>query len=222
MPFLAHGEALGVLHLRAPDETSARTFEESTQQLAHVVADSVALTWANLTLRETLRQQAIRDPLTGLFNRRFMEESLVRELQRAARNRQSVSLIMMDIDRFKQLNDRFGHNTGDAALRALGRLLQTCSRESDIPCRYGGDEFLLILPEASLEIARQRAEQLRDSFRQMKFGLDRDPLGLATLSLGVAAYPQHGEVFGAVLRAADAALYRAKSDGRDRTSVAPG
>ncbi len=180
----------------------------------------MALTWANLALRETLRQQAIRDPLTGLFNRRFMEESLARELNRAARNRQSVGMIMMDVDHFKRINDRFGHETGDAVLRAIGHLLQSSSRGSDIPCRYGGEEFLLILPEASLAVTRQRAEQLQDRLRQLDFGLESEKPGPVTLSLGVAAYPQHGEVLEAVLRAADAALYQAKREGRDRTVVA--
>jgi diguanylate cyclase (GGDEF)-like protein len=220
MPLMARGQALGLLHLRAPDENRARVLDVSTEQLAQVVADSVALTWANLTLRETLRQQAIRDPLTNLYNRRFMEESLVRELHRAARSHQSVSLIMMDIDHFKQVNDRFGHAIGDEVLRQLGRHVQDSSRGSDIPCRYGGEEFLLIMPEATLEIAGRRAEQIRERFRQMKFGLESGALGQVTMSLGVAAFPQHGEVMEAVLRAVDAALYRAKTEGRDRTSVA--
>jgi diguanylate cyclase (GGDEF)-like protein/PAS domain S-box-containing protein len=220
IPLMALDQPLGMLHLRATDDTSARTLEESAQQLGHVVADSLALTWANLMLRETLRQQAIRDPLTGLFNRRFMEESLARELHRAARLHQGVSLIMMDIDHFKQVNDRFGHETGDAVLRALGLLLLDSSRGSDIPCRYGGEEFLLILPEASIEIAGQRAEQIRERFRHIELGVGSRPVGQVSLSLGVAAYPQHGDVFEAVLRAADAAMYRAKTEGRDRTTVA--
>ena len=220
MPLMARDQALGLLHLRVTNATRARVFDESAKQLAHVVADGVALTWANLTLRETLRQQAIRDPLTDLYNRRFMEESLLRELHRAARVHQSVSLIMMDIDHFKQVNDRLGHAIGDEVLRELGRLLQDTSRGSDIPCRYGGEEFLLIMPEASVEIAGQRAEQIRERFRQMKFGVAGDALGPVTLSLGVAAFPQNGEVMEAVLRAVDAALYQAKSEGRDRTSVA--
>ena len=220
MPLWAQGRSIGLLSLCAPDEASAQSFSASIQQLARVVADSGALTWANLALRATLREQAIRDPLTGLFNRRFMEESLTRELHRAARNRQSVGVIMMDIDGFKQINDRFGHEAGDGVLRAIGQLLQTATRGSDIPCRYGGEEFLLILPEASLVVTHARAEQIRERCRQIEFNATDGKIGPVPMSLGVAAYPQHGDALEVVLRAADAALYQAKVDGRDRTALA--
>ncbi len=220
IPLMNLDQPLGVLHVRAPDAHGAQGFDLSTQHLARVVADNVALTWANLALRESLRQQAIRDPLTGLFNRRFMEESLARELNRALRGGQSVGMIMMDVDRFKQINDRLGHDGGDVVLRAVGRLLQSYCRPSDIACRFGGEEFLLILPEASLDITSRRAEQLRAAVQHMDFGVDGQHLGPISLSFGVAAYPRHGEDLESVVRAADSALYAAKNAGRDRVVVA--
>jgi len=221
MPLIVQGQPLGIVHLRAPAAANSLPFADALLQVVRVVADSLALTWANLTLRDTLRQQAIRDPLTGLFNRRFMEESLARELQRAQRLHQSVGMIMLDVDHFKQVNDHFGHEAGDSVLRAIGRLLHDSSRGSDIPCRFGGEEFLLIMPDAPVEICHQRADQIRRAFADMQFEVSGGQAVRATLSLGVAAYPQHGDVLEAVVRAADGALYQAKESGRDRTVIAP-
>ncbi len=141
-------------------------------------------------------------------------------MHRAARNRQTVGMIVMDIDGFKQINDRLGHEAGDGVLRSSGQLLQTATRGSDIPCRYGGEEFLLILPEASWAVTHARAEQIRERCRQIEFDATDGKIGPVTLSLGVASYPQHGDGLEVVLRTADAALYRAKVDGRDRTVLA--
>jgi diguanylate cyclase (GGDEF)-like protein len=216
---LAQGQPVGLLHWRsAPGGAGA--FDEPTQLLAQSVADGLALTWTNLSLREALRQEAIRDPLTGLYNRRFMEESLLREMRRAQRGGQTVAVILLDVDRFKQVNDRFGHEAGDMLLRALGTLLQASSRGSDIACRYGGEEFVLILPETSLETAQQRAEQIREKFRSLKVAVQPDEAPTTSASLGVAGYPLHSDSPEGLLRAADAALYEAKRAGRNRTRVA--
>jgi diguanylate cyclase (GGDEF)-like protein len=209
-----------VLHLSAPAGAAGRTLDEGQEQFARVVADSVAQALANLALRETLRQQAIRDPLTNLFNRRYMEASLERELLRAARNHQSVSVIMLDVDHFKQVNDRHGHSTGDAVLRQLGRYLNEHIRGGDIACRYGGEEFTLILPETTLAQARQRAEQHRQEFKALTLLGDQHEAGALTISLGVATFPEQGDTAEQVLQAADAALYRAKHNGRNRVEVA--
>ncbi len=221
LPLLAHGETLGILHLQSASGTDKHPFDDTQQQLASIVADSVALALANLKLRETLRQQSIRDPLTDLFNRRYMEETLERELHRAARSQKPLGIIMMDVDHFKRINDTHGHNTGDAVLRQLGHFLKEHTRASDIACRFGGEEFTLILPDASLEQTRLRAEEylkgFRDFFLQHEGGVLIDS---PTLSIGVAAYPDHGSTSEDVLRAADAALYRAKHEGRDRIAVA--
>jgi diguanylate cyclase (GGDEF)-like protein len=190
------------------------------QQLAVTVARQISLSLANLKLYESLQHQSIRDPLTGLFNRRYLEESLTREIHRASRDRQSLGIIMLDVDHFKRYNDTFGHEAGDAVLRELGLFLKKHIRSSDIACRYGGEEFMLILPEASLEHSIERAEQLREGIKHLNLEHHRQPLGGITLSLGVAVFPDCGLTGEAVIRAADAALYRAKIQGRDRTVAA--
>jgi diguanylate cyclase (GGDEF)-like protein len=226
VPMMAQGEPLGVLHLQGglsgpsqPDGSPGRV-RESQHRLAVSVAEHIALALANLKLQETLRSQAIRDPLTGLFNRRYMEESLEREVRRAARSGTPLGIIMLDIDRFKRFNDAFGHEAGDALLGALGNFLRAHIRAEDIACRYGGEEFTLILPDASLDATRERAEQLREAVKELNVLHRGGSLGPVTLSLGVAVFPDHGSTGEAVLLAADGALYRAKHAGRDRVVVA--
>jgi diguanylate cyclase (GGDEF)-like protein len=220
VPLVAQGETLGVLHLRAmapaPGGVSRPAISESCQSLAITVAEHLALSLGNLKLQETLRLQAIRDPLTGLFNRRFMVETLERELYRMHRKGSSLAVIMMDIDHFKHFNDTFGHSAGDALLSALGRMMSSKVRKEDVACRYGGEEFTLILPEMSLETACNRAEELRQSVHGLHLEHHGQSLGTITISLGVAVFPQHGEDPEALLGAADAALYEAKHAGRDR------
>ncbi len=227
VPMVAQGECLGVLHLRwsqvALDQQSDPP--ESRKRLAMALADSFALLFSNMKLHVSLKEQSIRDHLTGLFNRRYLEESLEREVHQATRTGAPIGVTMLDVDHFKNFNDTFGHATGDEILRILGHYFLEHVREGDIPCRYGGEEFALILPGASLEVAQRRAEGLREGALALgKELLDRlaqnhDPL---TLSLGVAAFPQHGLNGRAVLRVADAALYRAKQSGRNKVVVAEG
>ncbi|HET6381981.1 MAG TPA: diguanylate cyclase [Armatimonadota bacterium] len=216
VPLMAQNESLGVLHLF---HSEPGRMTEAVQRLARTAAEQISMALGNLKLQETLRAQSIRDPLTGLFNRRYMEASLERELHRAERNRRTVGIIMVDIDHFKHFNDVFGHNAGDAVLRELGRFLCTSIRSEDIACRYGGDEFMLILPDATLEETCRRADQLRDGVKRLHVEQHRQPLGPITLSLGGAVYPHHGGAADAVLRAADTALYRAKHAGRDRVAA---
>ena len=194
-------------------------FSEAKEQLATAVAEQIALALSNLKLRETLRQQSVRDPLTGLYNRRFLEETLDRELARLERKNLPLSLIMIDVDNFKNFNDTFGHEAGDAVLRDLGGILQRHVRGGDIACRYGGEEFTIVLPEASLEIGRQRAEMLREAVHELRLVHDGKSLGAVTLSLGVACFPEHGRRREHLLQAADAALYEAKNGGRNRVVV---
>lgn len=216
IPMMAQGETLGMMCLTAK-ETGKLT--KAKKQLAVTVAEQIALSLANLQLRETLRNQSIRDPLTGLFNRRYMEKSLQQELYRAERHQKSLGIIMLDIDHFKSFNDNFGHEAGDIVLQELGKFLQNSIRKSDIACRYGGEELMLILPEASLEITEQRAEQIRLGVKQLRVQYGRQYLGQITISLGVACFPEQGLSGDAVIQAADSALYRAKKQGRDRTVV---
>lgn len=190
-------------------------------QLMEAFASHLALAMTNLCLREELREQSIRDPLTNLFNRRYLEESLQREFRRAQRLQQPVGIIMMDIDHFKRFNDTYGHEAGDAVLQMLGTFLQTRVREEDIACRYGGEEFTLILPGASLEVTWMRAEALRVGLKALPpVDYQEQVLDHMTVSLGVASFPEHGTDEASVLRAADQALYQAKAAGRDRVCIA--
>lgn len=170
--------------------------------------------------QHALLEQSVRDHLTGLFNRRYMEATLERELLRAIRKDLPLGLIMLDVDDLKRFNDTWGHAAGDEALRQLGSLLLNQVRGEDIPCRYGGDEFILILPDASPEVTLQRAEQIAKLARWSYLKLDGQTLSAVTLSIGVAVFPEHGETSTAILKAADAALYRAKHAGRNRVSMA--
>lgn len=216
VPMMAQGEALGVLYL-----TGAKgLLTKAKQQLAITVAEQIALALANLKLHEALQQQSIRDPLTSLFNRRYLEESLEREVSRAERKEQSLGIIMLDVDHFKRFNDTFGHDAGDTLLRELGLFLTKNIRGSDIACRFGGEEFLIILPEASLEVTVQRAELIREGIKHLNLHNRNQQLGTITVSLGVAIFPQNGMTGEIVIQAADTALYQAKALGRDRVIVA--
>lgn len=218
----AQDKALGVLCVASPHggRASAQGLTETKQRLAEAVAAQLGLGLANVQLREVLRIQSIHDPLTGLFNRRYMEETLDREVHRARRSGRPMSILMLDVDSFKQQNDAFGHEGGDAVLRELGRLLQASLRKEDIPCRYGGEEFVLVLPDAGLAGAARRAEQLCAAVRRLSIPYEGRMIGPITVSIGVAAFPEHGNDARAVIQAADSALYQAKRDGRDRVSVA--
>jgi diguanylate cyclase (GGDEF)-like protein/PAS domain S-box-containing protein len=220
VPLIAQGETLGVFHLRlgAPAAGPTPALAAVRDQVALTVAEDLALALANLRLRETLRSQAIRDPLTGLFNRRYLEETMERELNRVKRQETSLAVIMMDLDHFKEYNDTFGHSAGDELLSALGILLKSQIRGEDIACRYGGEEFLVILPGARMEIALERAENLRLAVKEMH--LHFQGLKPTSLSLGVAVYPDHGDTGLQLIRSADAALYQAKQAGRDRVMAA--
>jgi diguanylate cyclase (GGDEF)-like protein len=216
VPLIIQGEARGVIHLLVAGEQSIRNWE----QLAITLAERIALALANLELQETLRYQAIRDPLTGLFNRRYMEETLSRELRRSVRFKRPLGVIMLDIDHFKQFNDDFSYAAGDLLLQALGNFLQDSLRHGDVICRYGGEEFVLILPEASLEDTHKRAEHIRTGVTGLQIQHRGVSLGTITMSLGVAACPEHGEDPESILQAVDTALHKAKAAGRNHLVVA--
>ena len=225
-PIMGQGEVLGMLHVqlgtaqaREPAPVRQRLLE-SQQAWALTVTEHIALALANLKLRETLRGQAVRDSLTGLYNRRYMEQALEREILRAARNKRTVGVIMLDLDNFKLFNDSHGHEAGDTLLRVLGDFLVTHVRAEDIACRYGGEEFVVILPEAPLAMSRSRAEELWKGVQGLSVNYHGELLRGVTVSAGVASYPAHGATMAALLRAADAAMYDAKRQGRDRIQVA--
>jgi diguanylate cyclase (GGDEF)-like protein len=227
VPMVAHGETLGVLHLRyGPDnhgnpEVDQNT-RESQKRLAVAAASQIAVSLANLRLRETLRDQSIRDPLTGLFNRRHMQESLGKELQRAKRKERSLAIIFLDLDHFKHFNDVFGHDAGDTVLQSMADIFRSHFRKEDTICRYGGEEFAIILPESSTQNAYARAESLRVATKDLKLvhrGVLLDPV---TLSMGIAGFPDHGQSAQELLDRADKCLYQSKAEGRDRVTLATG
>ena len=226
VPLMAQGESLGVFHLRMPRGQSAETaasedgLSEAKQRLTISFVERIALALANLNLRETLRNQSIRDALTGLLNRRYLDESLDREIRRASRKARSVGAIMMDLDHFKSVNDTFGHDAGDTVLREMGNFLQQNTRKEDIACRYGGEEFLIILTDTTLDGLQQRAEHLRTAVKTLHVTHRGQLLNALTMSVGVASFPEHASTAETLLRAADSALYRAKHEGRDRVVLA--
>jgi diguanylate cyclase (GGDEF)-like protein/PAS domain S-box-containing protein len=217
IPLIASGETIGVLHVEGAGDD---LFSENVQDLGRTLAEHLSLSLSNLRLRETLRSQSIRDALTGLFNRRYMEESLARELPRAVRKHSPVGIVMLDIDHFKDFNDIYGHEAGDMVLRELGELLQKQIRSEDIACRFGGEEFILILPEANQEVTVKRADQIREVVKTMRLENRGQSLGVISVSIGVAIYPNHSSTSEGILKKADEALYRAKHNGRDRVEVA--
>ncbi len=223
IPMVAQGASVGVLSIDDLCFCNGRRQSNGCERrlkLAKTLAEQISLAFANLTLRETLKYQSVRDPLTGLFNRRYMEEALNRELLRAARKATPVSVVMLDIDHFKRFNDTHGHDAGDMVLREFGSLLRLQVRGGDFACRYGGEEFLLIMSETDSETACQRVETLRARVATMPVRLRGETLEPITLSMGVAEFPTHGNSADQMISAADGALYRAKREGRDRVVVA--
>src|SRR5207245_10354444 len=214
------GETLGLLHLRRVKEESNPSenagLMESYLNPAVTVAEETSLALANLRAHESLHEQSIRDSLTGLYNRRFLEKFLLLELARWDRKKHPLSVITMDIDHFKRINDALGHGAGDIVLRRVGLLLQGFVRQSDIACRVGGEEFSVLLPEASMQIATQRAENIRRAVQELKLKYAEHTLAAITISLGVSAFPDHGTTPAALLHAADQALYDAKYRSEER------
>jgi diguanylate cyclase (GGDEF)-like protein len=224
LPMMALGETLGLLYVQgiASVEDQPGFFSDTRMRLLQTTASQIASSIANLNLRAALHSQSIRDPLTGLYNRRYLEETMQREEMRAKRSGQPLSIVMADIDHFKQYNDTQGHQAGDSLLQAFGEALAQVVRDEDIACRYGGEEFMLILPGASLERAVERAEQARAAVARLRVRQGGRPLPDVTASFGVACFPAQGDHWQDVLRKADAALYQAKRDGRNRTVAAGG
>ena len=226
VPMMAQGHTLGSLYIEfagtelAAHSNGSENLRASLQLLATSVAGQTAMTLASLTLRQKLQEQSIRDPLTDLFNRRFMDESLETEMLRATRNIRPLSVILIDIDHFKGFNDTFGHEAGDRVLQSVADLLRTFFRASDICCRYGGEEFAVILPDSSLQNAVVRAAALRTEVKRLSLNYNNQTLGSITISMGVAAFPEHGSSPDALLKAADRCLYESKAKGRDVVTAA--
>jgi diguanylate cyclase (GGDEF)-like protein len=227
IPLIANGDAIGILSIQNDDPLSSLSDPEPDsgafarrRQLAAAVAEHLAVAIANLNLREDLRLQAVRDPLTGLYNRRYMQEFLDRELHSARRKHRPVAVIMLDLDHFKRYNDNYGHSAGDDALAMVGETLLRSVRAEDVACRYGGEEFALILPECSLQQATVRAEAIRKRLREYSVQPDRKLKDGLTVSIGVAAFDETTDRVDLLLKFADDALYQAKHTGRNRVVVA--
>lgn len=220
VPMLSGGELQGLLHLRFAAATDADADVESLQQISASIAGHLSMRLAAIALREDLQHQSTRDPLTNLFNRRYMEETLLRELKRCQRTSKPLAVLAADLDRFKAINDRHGHDGGDAVLREVAAVLQRHSRASDVACRAGGEEFVLLLVDMGIENAIVRAEAVRLAI--LALGAEDAPAAFRglSISIGVAAFPEHAQEPAALLRSADRALYRAKDHGRNRVEVA--
>jgi diguanylate cyclase (GGDEF)-like protein len=220
-PIVAYGDTLGLIYVQCQDAAgmaSLRTTMVATRQLLQLTAMAIA----SMRLRNKLEHQSIRDPLTSLFNRSFMEIALDRELSRAQRRSSLLAVFMLDVDHFKAFNDTHGHAAGDAVLKSVADVCQKTIRNEDIACRYGGEEFTIILPDVTAETAYARAEKIRRAIGELRVFEGKEFFGEVTVSVGVALYPEDGTTAEVLLRKADQALYRAKQQGRDQVSIAEG
>jgi diguanylate cyclase (GGDEF)-like protein len=218
VPLITHDEVVGLVHLEGLAREAAARAEQ--EQLAVTVAEQLALALGNARLRESLRRQSVLDPLTGLFNRRYFDETLRRELARSRRMASPLSLVVLDVDHFKHVNDGFGHAAGDAVLRAIAQLVRQSIRYCDVACRYGGEELVILMPDCAQPDAARRAEALRADIAGAPPMNDGAGPDIITASFGVAEYPLHGADADALFLAADQAMYRAKREGRNRVVLA--
>jgi diguanylate cyclase (GGDEF)-like protein len=223
-PLVARGRTLGLLYIEQGNYSGSKAHAQMEnkydQHIAATAAKLSALSLANIQHHESLKNFAIYDSLTGLFNRRYMEETLKREISRVTRNKEPLGLIMIDIDHFKQFNDTYGHTAGDMLLKSIGDFFRDGIRREDIACRYGGEEFVLILPGSSLENTFRRAEQLHEYIKRVRVRHRGGFISSVQVSMGVVVFSEHGNSAELLLESADKALYKAKSLGRNRIVVA--
>jgi diguanylate cyclase (GGDEF)-like protein len=217
-PIIAHGNTLGILYVQCESDAVVQSVHHRIDGLRQLV-QITGMAVATLNLRTKLEHQSIRDSLTGLFNRHFMQISLERELSRAARRNQTLAIFMLDVDHFKQFNDAHGHAAGDAVLKEIAHIFQTSVRAEDVACRYGGEEFTILLPDVTVKAACERAERILEAVANLRVAVDMQTYGDLTISIGVAFYPSDGETAELLLRRADEALYRSKRTGRNRMSI---
>jgi diguanylate cyclase (GGDEF)-like protein len=218
VPITARGQTVGLLAISGGDPDSLEADGE-TRRTAITLSEQVALALVNLDLRERLENQALRDTLTNLYNRRYLEEASERELNRADRLGTALSIIAIDIDHFKRFNDQHGHAAGDEVLKRVSLYLMEGCRATDLVCRLGGEELLIMLPDTDLDGAAAMAEKLRDDVSHLRIRWHSGELPPVTVSMGVACYPQHARKFAVLHSLADEALYRAKQNGRNQVCV---
>lgn len=217
IPFLAHGETVGLMHLEALDHVTSEQFA-TQRKLAQMCAEQISLAIANVRMRDELHHQAIRDVLTGLYNRRHMMDTLRRRIE--TRRAEPFAIISIDVDYFKKFNDNHGHDAGDTVLRSIGEAMIASVNGSEIACRMGGEELMILLPDVTLETAMARAEALRETVAALKVRYSEKELPQITISIGVSQFPLHGTTPPEVIRAADEALYIAKDTGRNQVVAA--
>ena len=215
LPLVVQGETLGLFYLDIP-EGMTQKHVISWRKLTVTVSEGIKLSLSNLKLREIMREQATLDPLTGLFNRRYLNDTLPRELNYARRQNTKTSIAMLDIDHFKKFNDTFGHEAGDLMLHELGLVLSETNRKSDIACRFGGEEFVLVLLDSPQEASRQHLEMICMRVKELQIRNTEHLLGTMTLSVGIVEAPEADMTADELLNAADKAMYAAKNAGRDR------
>lgn len=219
-PIQAQGDSFGIMSISSCNEYAAKPELEKAIELGQTVARQLAMALANLKLRDSLKEQSIKDPLTGLFNRRYIETFGEREIFRAQRSGDPISILMFDIDNFKHFNDTYGHDTGDTVLKMISRKIGQHGRKSDIPCRFGGEEFVLIMPGAPLEAAHKRAKKILQVVNQISINIDGKLLANFSVSCGISCYPQNGESLEDLLYTADQAMYASKNNGRNQITLA--
>lgn len=208
IPLMAQNSIFGLLHLDFSPENAS--LSDENRLLISATVGTLSLSLANIKLREILRMQSLHDSLTGLFNRRSLEEFLVKEMDLSQRNNQHFAVVMVDIDLFKHFNDKYGHDAGDVVLQEFGRLFEKEIRSSDFACRYGGEEFLYVLHDCDLENAKKRAEEFREKASALSFRFQKQLLEHITISIGIAIFPEDGISMVDLIEAADKALYHAK------------
>jgi diguanylate cyclase (GGDEF)-like protein len=223
IPIVAHGDTVGLMHIRYSGSGASSEMRISDPSaFATKCGELVSLAIANVRLRDELHEQSTRDPLTGLSNRRYCLDLMRQQMQDFARNGTKFSVIAFDADKFKSFNDSFGHDAGDAVLKEIADQMRKGTTPNQISCRFGGEEFLIVLPETELDEAQFVAEELRKSVQDAKVFYANQQLPTVTISCGIATFPTHGENIQDLLRNADLALYRAKEAGRNRCETADG
>lgn len=214
VPLMAQNDIYGLLYLEICQENFA--IDENKKLLITAFAELTALALANVRLRENLRYQSIRDPLTGLYNRRYLEDFLFKQIHQSERTKTSFAILMLDLDHFKKINDNYGHDAGDAVLKEVGTILQSDIRLGDVAARYGGEEFIVLFYDVDIEIAKTRAEELRTEVSKVQIKYGAQQVGHITLSIGIAMYPGDAKTSAELIEAADKALYNAKNNGRNQ------
>ncbi|KTD11739.1 regulatory protein (GGDEF, PAS, PAC domains) [Legionella gratiana] len=216
LPLMVQNELIGVIHLLAPKDKRLTTHQ---QEIAHSFGNIVKLAIANINLRVSLSELSLHDPLTNLYNRRYLNDILSRELIRIAREKKTLCVAMLDIDNFKKFNDTYSHLAGDELLKAIGKLLNDSFRESDVSVRFGGEEFVVVLLNTTLNNAVIKMEELREKIKNISIYFKGNLLNNITISIGVAEALKHGASIEEIIKAADHALYAAKQAGKDNVKA---